>query len=172
MRGLGFAGAAWLMAGAAHAQSMDIPRIVESTLGPVCGVWMQTGDRAQALGAAEAHGYRAYDMATGQALGSDAAPPSVIADGSARHRGQIMLIEGRDRVCSISMAEATPQQVASLAEATLTGWGMEQVLDRGDAVPQLVVWAGGGRQVVIGPSTLSRGAALTLSWRATDQATP
>mgnify|MGYP001163361980 FL=1 len=133
MRGLGFAGAAWLMAGAAHAQSMNIPRIMESTVVPVCGVWMQTGDRAQALGAAEAHGYRAYDMATGQAVGSDAAP---------------------------------------LAEATLTGWGMEQVLDRGDAVPQLVVWAGGGRQVVIGPSTLSRGAALTLSWRATDQATP
>ena len=154
--------------GSAQAQSMNIPEIVETTLNEVCGPWMQTGDRGGAVRAAEALGYRTFDLNSGRPADAAAPPSRILADGSLRHRGQIVLIESRDRVCSVDMAEATPGQISELAADTLTAMGMERVLDRREGGVQVVVWAGENRQAVIAPSTQSSGAALTLSWRRPD----
>ena len=151
-------------AGSVQAQSMNIPMILRETLDPVCGEWMRTGDRAAAVRAGQAAGYRAFDLRSEEPADADNPPGRILLDGNLRHRGQIVLIESRDRVCSIDLAEAGPDQISDLAAETLGAWGMSLVLDRGEAGVGVVVWAGEDLQAVIGPSVRSSGASLTLNW--------
>lgn len=152
-----------LVPGVAQAQSMNIRLIVEDALTEVCGPWMQSGDRAAAVRAAQALGYAAYDLHSGQGVSGETAPSSVMLDGSLRHRGRIILIESRDRVCAVDMAEAGPAQISEAAAPHLRALGMERTyLLEGNI--GVVVWSGQDRQAVMAPSYASRGAALVVSW--------
>ncbi len=152
-----------LIPGMARAQSMNIRLIVQTTLTHVCGPWMQTGDRAAAVRGAQALGYVAYDRSTGEAVTGDDLPPSMVLDGSRRHRGRIFLIEGRDRVCAVDMAEAGPAQIAEAAAPYLRDMGLQQAFHHAGPIGA-VVWTGPDRQAVMAPSYASRGAALVVSW--------
>jgi len=158
-----------LMPGVAQAQSMNIPLIVETTLTQVCGPWMQTGDRAAAVRAAQTLGYVAYDRRTGEAVTGDDLPPSMVLDGSLRHRGRIFLIESRDRVCAVDMAEAGPAQIAEAAAPHLREMGLQQAFHHGGPIGA-VVWTGRDRQAVMAPSYASSGATLVVSWLRPDAA--
>lgn len=151
-------------AGPAAAQSMNIPMIVRDTMSEVCGPYMQSGDRAAAVQAAIAAGYRPVGGLGGVSPGS-----TVHLDGSLRHRGWISLINSREQVCSVDMAEAGVVQISDLAAEHLTALGLERISAHGGESLGVIVWAGEGRQAVIAPSNLSSGAAITLSWVRPDQ---
>ena len=166
MRMMGLAAAAVVMVwgGSAQAQSMNIPLIVRSTLTEVCIPWMQTGDWAAAMRAAQTLHYRTADLDTRRTAFAENPPSRILADGTAVHRGRIVMIESYDRVCSVDMAEGTVGQVSELAAEHLTALGMTRVLDRSGEAVGVVVWAGEGRQAVIGPSAMSSGTSITLNW--------
>lgn len=151
-------------AGPAAAQSMNIARIVHAAMTEVCGPFLQSGDRAAAAQAAMAGGYRPVGGVEGASSGS-----TVHLDGSLRHRGWITLIDSRDQICSVDMAEAGVVQISDLAAEHLTALGMARIWSHGDETLGVIVWAGEGRQAVIAPSNLSTGAAITLSWVRPDQ---
>lgn len=152
------------LAAPVQAQSMNIERIVADGLERVCGPWMQSGDRAAAVQAALDLGYAPVDLNTGRVVSPADPPGRIRLDGSPFHRGEIILIESRDRVCSIDMAEATPGQISGHAAERLTTMDMAPVLERGEGPVQVVVWTGPDRQAVMAPSARSSGAALTLTW--------
>lgn len=148
----------------AAAQSMNVPLIVRTTLTEVCGPFLQSGDRDAAVRAAVMGGYRTVGGLEGVALGS-----TVHLDGSLRHRGWITVINSREQVCSVDIAEAGVEQISDLAAEYLTALGMGRISAHGGATLGVIVWAGQGRQAVIAPSNLSTGAAITLSWIRPDQ---
>lgn len=154
-------------AGPAAAQSMNVPLIVRTTMTEVCGPFLRSGDRDQAVLAAVGAGYRPTAGVEGVVLG-----PTVHLDGSLRHRGWITLIDAREQVCSVDIAEAGVGQISDLATEYLTTLGMERISSHGGPVLGVIVWAGEGRQAVIAPSNLSTGAAITLSWIRPDQSEP
>lgn len=147
-----------------QAQSMNIPMIVVDSLTQVCGPWMQTGDRGAAMRAAQALGYTALHLHSGEPVAEGEVPSAIVLDGSLRHRGRIILIESRDRVCSVDMAEAGAGQISEAAAPHLQALGLRRVLNRADGGVQVVVWAGDDRQAVMAPSYVSSGAAMTLTW--------
>lgn len=162
--GAGLLASLCLMAAPAQAQSMNVPMIVNQTLTQVCLPWMQTGDREAAVRAAAALGYDVRNRSTGALADPDNPPSRIYADGSARHRGTIILTESRDRVCAVDLAEAGPGQISRIAAPHLTAAGMQSVLDRTGEAVEVVIWAGEGRQAIIAPSVLSSGASITLNW--------
>jgi len=143
----------------AAAQSMNVPMIVRTTMIEVCGPYLQSGDRSAAIQAAIAADYRLVGGIGGASSGS-----ITHLDGSLRQRGWITLINSRDQVCSVDMAQAGVVQISDLASEHLTALGMERVWSHGGETLGVIVWAGQGRQAVIAPSNLSSGAAITLTW--------
>lgn len=125
---------------------------------------MKTGDRAEAARAAAGLGYDVRDRDTGEPVDFADPSPRILADGAHFHRGRIVLIESRDRVCAVDIAEAGAAQISDLAAETLAAAGMTRVLDRGSDPVQVMVWAGEDSQAVIGPSALSSGSMITLNW--------
>lgn len=150
--------------GAASAQSMNIPRIVDQVTTGICGPLMRSDDMAAAVRAAMAQGYRPVKWSGPGEFDPSDPPSRVVMDGSNRHIGVLTLRLGRRGQCVIDMAEAGVAQIAEALADHADELGLTPVLDAGERRPAAAVWSGEGRLAVAAPGLDSPGHALSFSW--------
>lgn len=153
-----------LAPGAAAAQSMNIPLILQRVLTEICGPLMQNDDMGAALRAAIDQGYRPVDWFKSDDFDPDAPPRRIVLDGAARHIGTLTLAHGRRGQCAIDMAEAGVHQIVERSQDELSALGLTLVYQGGEGRNAAAVWSGEGRVAVAQPGLASPGHMLAISW--------
>lgn len=153
-----------LAPGAASAQSMNIPLILNRVTTEICGPLMRTGDMAAALRTAMEQGYQPVDWFKSDDFDPADLPRRVVLDGSARHIGTLTLATGRRGQCAIDMAEAGVNQIVERSSENLSALGLTLVYQGGEGRNVAAVWTGQGRVAVAQPGLTSSGHMLAISW--------
>lgn len=154
------------ISGPVAAQSMNVPRIVETVLGDICLPFARSGDIERAVRNAEAAGYRIIEGES--ALLLDRTPPAGLVRLTRRHHGTVTLELSYGRgLCAVGIHEGGPANMAPAAEPFMRDLGLAPVVDIREerATTDIVVWKGGTTQLVIARSAhFSPGSELVLSF--------
>lgn len=153
-----------LAPGAASAQSMNVPLILQRVLTQICGPLMQTDDMAAALRTAMEQGYRPVDWSKTDDFDPADPPRRVVLSGDASHIGTLTLARERRGQCAIDMAEAGVNQIVERSEEHLSALGLTLVYQGGEGRNVAAVWTGEGRVAVAQPGLTSPGHMLAISW--------
>lgn len=144
-----------LLASPAAAQSMDVRGITDNVMREVCLPLIEDNSLWAAIGGAEGLGYSVVDAEPDSVMvGAANWQPEPRAVTFRRSQGGTVRISRYyDRLmCVIGLDEGGADRAADAAAPHLRALGLSPVLEEAGAEPELVVWRGEGRLMVIAPS--------------------
>lgn len=152
MKRLAFAAALLACAPAAHAQSMNVPQIVQDAVMGICLPFADSQDLGEAIKAGEAAGYANRADLLPDYVGEGPTPERVLLTG--QHRGTVSLVKASEAAfCLVGIHEASVKQIADGAEATLRAMGFSSSVDDREGESPASLWWRSNAQVTIAPST-------------------